>query len=456
VKVTNPATGTPIREVADDRAAEVARKHERARRAQPGWAARPYEERAAAIRRFRDLLVLRRDELARTLTSEMGKPITQSRNELDATPARIDFFLETTPAVLRDETVLRREDLEETITREPLGVVANVSAWNYPYFVGSNVFVPALLTGNAVLYKPSEFATLTGLAIGELLHEAGVPDDVFIVVTGGGETGAALVKQSVQAVFFTGSYATGRRIAQEAGGRLVRMNLELGGKDPVYVADDVDVKTAAASVAEGAFYNTGQSCCAVERVYVHQAVHDRFVEAFVDSVRGYAVGDPMDAKTFVGPLARPAQVALLERQVEDARAKGGRVLLGGKRIDVPGCWFEPTVVAGASHAMELMRDETFGPLIGIQRVADDEEAVALMNDTPYGLTAGVYTPDRARARRILSRINSGSVYWNCCDRVSPRLPWSGRGQSGIGSTLGRDGIRAFVQPKAWHLRGARA
>jgi acyl-CoA reductase-like NAD-dependent aldehyde dehydrogenase len=452
VRVTNPATGAPIREVADDGPGEVARKHERAQGAQEGWAARPYEERAATIRRFRDLLVERREELSRTLTSEMGKPITQSRNELEATPGRLDFFLETTPGVLREETVLRREELEETITREPLGVVANVSAWNYPYFVGSNVFVPALLTGNAVLYKPSEYATLTGLAIGGLLHEAGVPEDVFIVVTGGGETGAALVRQPVQAVFFTGSYATGRRIAQEAGSRLIRLNLELGGKDPVYVADDVDLKTAAASVAEGAFYNTGQSCCAVERVYVHEAVHDRFVEAFVENVRGYVVGDPMDPKTFVGPLARPAQVALLERQVEDALAKGARLRLGGKRIDVPGSWFEPTVVADANHSMELMRDETFGPLIGVQRVSGDEEAVGLMNDTPYGLTAGVYTPDRERARRVLARVDSGSVYWNCCDRVSPRLPWTGRGHSGIGSTLGRDGIRAFVQPKAWHLR----
>jgi acyl-CoA reductase-like NAD-dependent aldehyde dehydrogenase len=456
VKVTNPATGAPIREVAEDAPPEVARKHERARGAQEGWSARPYEERAAAIRRFRDLLVTRREDLARTLTSEMGKPITQSRNELQATPGRLDFFLETTPDVLREETVLRREELEETITREPLGVVANVSAWNYPYFVGSNVFVPALLTGNAVLYKPSEYATLTGLAIGDLLHEAGVPEDVFIVVTGAGATGAALVSQKVQAVFFTGSYATGRRIAQEVGSQLIRLNLELGGKDPVYVADDVDLKTAAASVAEGAFYNTGQSCCAVERVYVHEAVHDRFVESFVENVRGYVVGDPMDPKTFVGPLARPAQVALLERQVEDALAKGARLQLGGKRIDVPGAWFEPTVVVETNHSMELMRDETFGPLIGVQRVSGDEEAVGLMNDTTYGLTAGVYTPDRERARRILARVNSGSVYWNCCDRVSPRLPWTGRGHSGIGSTLGRDGIRAFVQPKAWHLRGARA
>ena len=452
MKVTNPATGAVLREVAEDGPEEVARKHERARRAQPGWAARPYEERASAIRRFRDLLVERRDELARTLTSEMGKPITQSRNELEATPGRIDFFLETTPAVLREETVLRREGLEESITLEPLGVVANVSAWNYPYFVGSNVFIPALLTGNTVLYKPSELATLTGLAIGDLMREAGVLEDAFIVVTGSGETGAALVGQKVQAVFFTGSYATGRRIASEAGSRLIRLNLELGGKDPVYVADDVDVKTAAASVAEGAFYNTGQSCCAVERVYVHTQVHDRFLDAFVESVRGYVAGDPLDPHTFIGPLARSAQVAFLERQVEDARAKGGRLLLGGKRVDRPGAWFEPTVVAEANHSMDLMRDESFGPLIGIQRVSDDEEAVGLMNDTPYGLTAGVYSPDRDRARRILSRVDSGSVYWNCCDRVSPRLPWSGRGHSGIGSTLGRDGIRAFVQPKAWHLR----
>ena len=452
MKVTNPATGAVLQELAEDGPEDVAYKHERARRAQPGWAARPYEERASAIRRFRDLVVRRRDELARTLTSEVGKPITQSGNELDATPGRIDFFLETTPSVLGEETVMQREGMEESITREPLGVVANVSAWNYPYFVGSNVFIPALLTGNTVLYKPSEFATLTGLAIGDLMREAGVPEDAFIVVTGRGETGAALVGQNVQAVFFTGSYATGRRIASEAGSRLIRLNLELGSKDPVYVADDVDVKTAAASVAEGAFYNTGQSCCAVERVYVHTQIHDRFLDAFVESVRGYVVGDPMDPHTFIGPLARPAQVAFLERQVENARAQGGRLLLGGKRIDVPGCWFEPTVVADANHSMDLMREESFGPLIGIQRVSDDEEAVGLMNDTPYGLTAGVYTRDRDRARRILSRVNSGSVYWNCCDRVSPRLPWTGRGHSGIGSSLGRDGIRAFVQPKAWHLR----
>jgi acyl-CoA reductase-like NAD-dependent aldehyde dehydrogenase len=187
-------------------------------------------------------------------------------------------------------------------------------------------------------------------------------------------------------------------------------------------------------------------------VYVHEKIHDRFVEAFVAEVKRFVVGDPMDEKTYIGPVARQAHLAVLEGQVADAKAKGGRLLCGGARIDRPGFYFAPTVFAGASHPMALMRDETFGPLIGIQKVASDEEALALMNDTEYGLTASVYAADRERASRLLAGVNAGSAYWNCCDRVSPRLPWSGRGHSGIGSTLGLAGIRAFVQPKAWHLR----
>jgi acyl-CoA reductase-like NAD-dependent aldehyde dehydrogenase len=454
MKIANPATGEVIAEVPEDSARDVASRLERARAAQPAWAGLGFIERAAVVRRFRELLAQRREELAATLTAEVGKPLTQARGELKGTLARIDFFLEATPRVPREETVHSRPGLEEAITLEPLGVVANVSAWNYPYFVGSNVFLPALLTGNAVLYKPSEFATLSGRAIGQLLHEAGVPADVFAVVVGGAETGAALVAQPVDGLFFTGSYATGRRIAEALAGRMVRMQLELGGKDPVYVCDDVDVEKAAHSAAEGAFYNTGQSCCAVERVYVHEAVHDRFLEAFLETVKSFPVGDPMDERTFIGPVTRPAQVPLLQRQVADAQEKGARLLLGGRRIDRPGSWFEPTVLAEVDHSMDVMRDESFGPVIGVQRAAGDEVAVKLMNDTEYGLTAGVYSQDRARARGILARVNTGSVYWNCCDRVSPRLPWTGRRHSGIGSTLGLEGIRAFLQPKAWHLREA--
>jgi acyl-CoA reductase-like NAD-dependent aldehyde dehydrogenase len=238
-----------------------------------------------------------------------------------------------------------------------------------------------------------------------------------------------------------------------AGGPL-RMELELGGKDPVYVCEDVDIAKAAASVAEGAFYNAGQSCCAVERVYIHERIAQSFLDAFVDTVRSFEMGDPRELNTFIGPLARRAQIDVLEAQVADALAKGARLLCGGQRIDKPGFYFEPTVLTEVTHAMEVMREESFGPLVGVQAVASDEEAEHRMADTRYGLTAGVYTRDPERARRLLSRLDAGSVYWNCCDRVSPRLPWSGRRDSGLGSTLGREGIRAFVQPRAWHLRSA--
>jgi acyl-CoA reductase-like NAD-dependent aldehyde dehydrogenase len=452
LEVTNPATGEVVRRVETDTPATVAQKAKAARAAQPAWAARPLEERLDAIRRFRAFLVARKEGLARTLTTEVGKPIRQSRNELDGILPRLDFFLAQTAPALADEEVFRDAGMREVVAREPLGVVANVSAWNYPYFVGSNVFVPALLAGNAVLYKPSEFSTLTGLAIAEMMHEAGVPREVFTPVIGAGPVGAALVDQPVDGVFFTGSYATGQRIAAAAGARMVRVQLELGGKDPVYVCDDVDVAKAAASVADGAFYNTGQSCCSVERVYVEAGIHDAFVDAFLAEVKAFVVGDPLDERTYVGPVTRRAQLDALDRQVADAKAKGAQARVGGARRPGPGFWFDPTVLTGVDHAMEVMREETFGPVIGIQAARDDEEALRLMNDTSYGLTAGVYSRDEARASRILRRVHAGSAYWNCCDRVSPRLPWSGRGHSGMGSTLGRDGILAFTQPKAWHLR----
>jgi len=454
LRISNPADGTLIRELPEDTVTAIAAKCRAARAAHPAWAARPIRDRVRIVRAFEQRVVDRRDELARTLTSEMGKPVRQARNEIDALPARIDFFLEHAEGVLAPETVLASpaDKVAEQITHEPLGVVANVSAWNYPYFVGANVFVPALLAGNCVLYKPSEYATLTGLAIGEIMRDAGVPADVFHVVVGAGAVGAALVEQPVDAVFFTGSYATGAKIAATCAPRMLKLQLELGGKDPVYVCDDADLRSAAESLADGAMYNAGQSCCSVERVYVHEKVHDAFVEQFVATVKGYQVGDPMDDATYLGPLARAPQLAVLERQVADAAAKGARLLVGGKRIREPGNWFEATVLVDVDHSMELMREETFGPLIGIQRVRDDDEAVILMNDTEYGLTAGVYTRDEVRARGILSRVNSGSAYWNCCDRVSPRLPWSGVGHSGVGLTLSTYGIQAFSRPKAWHWK----
>jgi acyl-CoA reductase-like NAD-dependent aldehyde dehydrogenase len=284
------------------------------------------------------------------------------------------------------------------------------------------------------------------------LHEAGVPQDVFAALVGAGPVGAALLEQRIDGLFFTGSYATGTRIAQTVGSRFIKLQLELGGKDPTYVCDDADPKAAAESLADGAMYNTGQSCCSVERIYVHVKVHDAFLAAFVQTVKGFKTGDPMREDTYIGPITRAQQLDVLDAQVADASAKGALLHTGGHRLPGPGNWYAPTVFSNVNHSMELMREESFGPVIGIQMVSGDEEAVRLMNDTRYGLTAGVYTPDRDRAQTLLAQVNAGSLYWNCCDRVSPRLPWSGFGDSGVGVTLSSHGIEAFTRLRAWHLR----
>jgi acyl-CoA reductase-like NAD-dependent aldehyde dehydrogenase len=452
LQIHNPATGQLIDERPADDAASVAAKATAARAAQPAWAATPLRERLATMQRFRAAIVAQLDTLAATLTQEVGKPIGQSRNELNGLLPRIDFFVAQTEAAIADESVYDDGGMRERIGHVPLGVVANISAWNYPYFVGCNVIVPALLTGNAVLYKPSEFATLTGLHIARLLHEAGVPKDAMVPLIGGGEVGGALLSQRIDGLFFTGSHATGVKIASALAARLVKLQLELGGKDPMYVRADADAKAAAESLADGAMYNTGQSCCSVERIYVHESVHDTFVEHFVATVKGFKAGNPLDPDTYIGAITRAPQLAVLDAQVADATAKGATLLIGGHRLPGPGNWYAPTVFSDVNHTMELMREESFGPIIGIQKVSGDDEAVNLMNDTRYGLTAGVYTKDEAKARELLARVNAGSVYWNCCDRVSPRLPWSGHGDSGVGLTLSTHGIQTFTRPKAWHLR----
>ncbi len=450
--IHNPATGALITTVPADDAASVAAKAAAARAAQPAWAAVPIADKVAMVQRFRAALLAQIDSLAATMTAETGKPITLSRNELNGLLPRIDFFMEEAESAVRDEHVFDGGGMHEQIGHIPLGVVLNISAWNYPYFVGCNVIVPALLTGNAVLYKPSEHAALTGLHITRLLTEAGVPADVMQCLVGGADVGSAALAQRIDGVFFTGSHATGVKIAQAVAHRMVKLQLELGGKDPMYVRPDVDVKVAAESLADGAMYNTGQGCCSVERIYVHQAVHDAFVDHFVATVKGMQRGDPTDAGSYIGAITRAPQLQLLQAQVDDALAKGATLAVGGHALPGPGNWFEPTVLTQVNHGMDVMREESFGPIVGIQKVAGDDEALRLMNDTRYGLTAGVYTKDETAARDLLSRVNAGSVYWNCCDRVSPRLPWSGQGDSGVGLTLSRHGIQTFTRPKAWHLR----
>ena len=453
MNITNPATGASINTVEEDTSDTIEKKYTQVRQGQIEWANTPFAERLAAIRQFSELLASEADELALTLTREMGKPLDQSHNELRGAQGRIQYFLENSERWLADETVQQTDDLTEKIVYEPLGVVANISAWNYPYLVGVNVFIPALLAGNGVLYKPSEYTTLTGIKIGELLHQAGVLQDTFQVVVGGAEAGKVLLELPLDGYFFTGSYRTGRSIYEAVAPRMVPCQLELGGKDPLYVsADNQNVAKVAQAAAEGAFYNNGQSCCAVERIYVHQEVYPAFIEAFLAEVKQFRVGNPEEKGVFIGPLARPEQVDVLRQQVQNAVDQGAELLTGGQPLDRDGYYFAPTVLTNVHHEMQVMREESFGPIIGVQSVTDDEEAVFLMQDTDYGLTAAVYCDHQEVAEEILAQINSGSAYWNCCDRVSATLPWSGRGHSGIGTTLSYQGIRTFTKSKAYHLR----
>jgi acyl-CoA reductase-like NAD-dependent aldehyde dehydrogenase len=453
MQIINPATNELITEIAEDSRESIRAKFEKLKEGQKAWAHVPLGRRMEIIARYDGLVKENIEDLARTLTSEMGKPIRQSRNEINGAGGRIRFFLNNAEKYLSEEEMFNENGMREVIRYEPLGVIGNISAWNYPYNVGYNVFIPALLAGNAVLYKPSEFSTLTGLKIRDLLWQAGVPENVFECVIGTGQAGQALLELPLDGYFFTGSYKTGKYIAETVAHKLVPVQLELGGKDPVYVCEDVpDVKATAQGIADGAFYNNGQSCCAVERIYVHEKIYDDFVKHFTEEVKTYVSGDPMDENTYSGPLSRPAQLDFLDAQVKDALDKGASLLLGGKRINKPGNWYENTVLVNVNHDMTVMREESFGPIIGIMKVSGDKEAINLMNDTDYGLTAAVYTSDAARADKLSAELNVGTVYWNCCDRVSPNVPWTGRGNSGLGSTLSYQGIRAFTQPKAYQMR----
>ena len=454
MQIINPATEEIISTVEEDTAESVQKKYGLLKKGQRLWAAVSVAERIAAITKFYELLNEHKDELANTLTSEMGKPLQQSYNELNGARNRIKYFIDNAAKYLAEEWITSEGGTKEKIVYEPLGVIANISAWNYPYLVGVNVFIPALLCGNAVLYKPSEYTTLTGLLIQKLLYKAGIPENCFQAIIGKGSVGEYLLQLPLNGYFFTGSYKTGKYIAETVVHKLVPCQLELGGKDPLYVMDDVeDINKIAADVLEGVVYNNGQSCCAVERVYVQEKIFDAFVAAYSEQCKKLTVGNPLEKGIDIGPLSRKEQQTFLLAQIKDATDKGAAVICGGKAIDSKGYFLEPTILINVNHSMHLMKEESFGPVVGIQKVKDDAEAIALMQDTEYGLTAAVYSKSYERAEAVMQQMNTGTVYWNCCDRVSASLPWTGRKHSGLGTTLSYQGIRAFVQPKAYHIRG---
>ncbi len=452
--IINPASGNKIATIVSDTLESLNQKYENLQLSKGDWTAVGLENRIEILRKFGVSLAQNIERLSTTLTSEVGKPLSQSKNEINGAISRIKWLCDNATKYLSDEWMVEEDGLGERIVYEPLGVVCNISAWNYPYLVGVNVIVPALLAGNAVMYKPSEFATLTGIEIKKMLVEAGVPSNTFEVAIGDGIVGKALLDLPLDGYYFTGSYNTGKYIYEKVSAKMVPCQLELGGKDPLYVTNDVeDVKKIAIGTADGAFYNNGQSCCSVERIYVQEGVYDEYVAVFVEEVKSWKCGEPNEEGVYIAALTRAAQIKVLENQISDAVKKGAKVLVGGKKINKDGNYFEPTVLVDVTNDMLVMQEESFGPIIGIMKVKDDQEATSLMNDTMYGLTASVYSSSQERAESILSKIDSGSGYWNCCDRVSAALPWSGRKHSGFGATLSHVGLRAFTKPKAYHLRG---
>src|ERR1051326_3610565 len=330
MKIINPATEEVIKELKEDDKESLEKKFKSLQSAQPAWQKKALFSRVEIIKNFSAFLEENKEHLATILTSEVGKPLQQARNERNGARVRIKWLTDNATKYLSDETMSSGNNMEEKIVYEPLGVVCNISAWNYPYLVGINVFVPALLSGNAVMYKPSEYSTLTGLQIEKLLKQAGVPENIFQVAVGTGNVGEMLLELPFDGYFFTGSYKTGKYIYEKAASKMVPCQCELGGKDPLYVADDVgDIKAVAAATADGAFYNNGQSCCAVERIYVHEKVYDKYVDEFVNEVGSWKLGSPTEPRIYLGPLSRKEQVSFLQAQVDDAVQKGAKLLTGG-------------------------------------------------------------------------------------------------------------------------------
>lgn len=453
LELVNPATGRVFEKLEPTPISDLNEMFGRAQTAQKKWKKSSYEDRKKVFEGFCEGLLDQAEPLAKILSQEMGKPLSQALGEIRSTVPRVKWFMENFEKCLESQTVFEEGEMTERISWDPLGVVLNISAWNFPYFVGSNVFVPALLTGNSVIYKPSEVCSLTGLKIRELLLESGLGPDLFQTVIGEGSVGQTLLEYPVDGVFFTGSNRTGIRISQELAGRTtIKVNMELGGKDPAYICEDAAIDETVDTLVDGVFYNAGQSCCSVERIYVHKDVYERFLEQFCLKVSSLVMGDPMSEGTYLGPLARKEQLAFLEEQKRDALEKGATELVKGGLVEEgEGCFYKPSVFLNVDHTMSLMRDESFGPVVGIMKVKNDEEAVVLMNDTDFGLTASVHTRDQERGEKILSQLDVGTVYLNGCDRVSPRVPWSGRRNSGIGSTLSCVGIKEFLKPRAWQM-----
>jgi acyl-CoA reductase-like NAD-dependent aldehyde dehydrogenase len=451
--LVNPATEASLREVAFTTPSELTGAVTRARAAQREWRRVPVAERARIVGQMVPAFRVMADQVALDITRQMGKPLQQARNEINTMIDRAETMGRLAGAALADEPLPPKDGFARFVRHEPLGVVLDIAAWNYPLLIAVNVIVPALLAGNAVLVKHARLTPLCGGHFVDAFRRTELPEALITAVTlDHGATASLIRSGQVDYVSFTGSVAGGREVYGEVAQRFIDAGLELGGKDPAYVCEDANFEFAVENVVDGAFYNAGQSCCGIERVYVARPIFDRFVEAAVALVRQYRMGDPEDPTTTLGPLASRKGAALVDLHVAEARAAGARVLTGGTPWSKRGYFCEPTVLTGVDHRMRVMSEETFGPVVGIMPVADDAEAVRLMNDSAYGLTASVWTEDMDRAARVMADLDAGTVYANRCDYLDPMLPWVGVKDSGKGCSLSHLGFGHLTRPKSFHLR----
>ena len=425
-----------------------------ARRAQAAWRNVPLAERIAVCGRFGEILLQRTDELSVELAWMMGRPVTQTPGEIRTCVDRARTMIGFAEEALADIVPPARDGFELFIRREPLGTVYCSAPWNYPYLTTVNTVVPALLAGNSVVLKHAPQTQIVAERFAEALQAAGLPEGVFQYMhLRDVDASAVAADTRIDHVAFTGSVRTGRIVQQAASHRFIGLGLELGGKDPAYVRHDANLDHAVENLVDGAFFNSGQSCCGIERIYVHERLYDDFVAAAIEATRGYRLGNPLLSETNIGPVVRQSSADFIRGQMEQALSQGAVIhteASGPEDISSP--YIRPQILTGVTHDMRVMKEETFGPLVGVMKVASDDEAVALMNDSDFGLTAAVWTSDLEAARSIGGRLETGTVFMNRCDHLDPQLAWTGVKDSGRGCTLSVLGYDHLTRPKSFHLR----
>jgi len=456
VKIISPVDGSvyAMRPLATS--AEIEETLLEAKAAQAEWAGVAIAERARLCSAAVDAMLAMTGEIVPELAWQMGRPVRFGGGELAGFEERARHMIAIAEDALTPVEPEPREGFRRYIKRQPLGVVLVVAPWNYPYLTAVNSVIPALMAGNAVILKHAAQTLLVGERFQMAMAAAGLPEGLFSNLVLNHDQSAAIISSGrVDQINFTGSVAGGQAMEQAAAGTFAGVGLELGGKDPAYVRADADLGHAVENLVDGAFFNSGQSCCGIERIYVHGDRFDAFVDGFAALTRQYVLGSPLDAETTLGPMVRASAAKFVAGQIDDAVRHGARPLIeaAGFDRDQPGTpYMAPQVLIDVNHQMAVMREESFGPVVGIMKVADDEEAITLMNDSPFGLSASIWSADLDAAERIGGAVETGTVFMNRCDYLDPALAWTGVKETGRGATLSQAGYETLTRPKSFHLR----